>query len=116
MPDVFIFAIRRSTGFDDSSNTGMFPDALISFDVEDDGSIEWNYTIDLLGVMGPIIEGRDVDACLRKAVRIYANSMFNSIARRYGAEVGGSISVSEVKARLADDPAWLRVLNFIASL
>jgi hypothetical protein len=92
------------------------PDILKEFDVEDDGSYEWNYIIDFIGVVSPAIEGCPVDECLRVALMIYLDSMFNSRARAYGDEAGRAVSAAEVLEKIKDDLDWGRVLGFVDSL
>jgi len=86
------------------------------FDVEDDGSAAWNYMIDVMEMISAAIGGKDVDTCLKTAIRVYLEVSFNLRARDFALEQGSPISYADAKARMASDPVWIRSVNFVNSL
>jgi hypothetical protein len=107
--------MQRSADPEGDLDAGV-PAILREFNIEDDGSEEWNYTIDLIGAVSPAIEGRGVDECLAAALRIYLDSIFNSRARAYGDEAARAVSIAEVRTRIVTDPVWGKVLKFVDCL
>jgi hypothetical protein len=115
LSSVFVAALRRGAGIGVNPEF-QIPVSVKEFHIEDDGSDEWTYMVDLIGVITPPVEGGGVSECVDVAIQTYIDSMFNSRARAYADEAGGPISVADVNERILSDPAWLRVLNFVKSL
>lgn len=109
-------AMERSVGISPPPSTASLLSAFEAFDVEDDGSAEWSYTIDLIEMLSAAIGGEDVSACLEIALRVYLTQTFNSLVRAYAIADGKPISYAEAKVRVADDVAWRRTLDFITAL
>jgi len=65
---------------------GTFPSgelllsALEGFDIEDDGSAEWQYVVDLIVMISAALDGQDVSVCLQTALRSYLEGTFNVLA------------------------------------
>jgi hypothetical protein len=116
MRDAFSAAVQRSVGVDALTSVNRLLSALEAFDVEDDGSDEWSYMIDLIEMISPVIQGASISVCVETALRVYLETMFNHRARVYGDAAGRPISVAEAKERMADDPEWGKVIDFVGSL
>jgi len=112
---LFASAMQRSVD-PDGDFTAEVPAVPAQWDVEDDGSDEWAYTVDLIEATSPVVEGADLDGCTEVALTTFLDSMFNSRARAYGDEFGRPVSVAEVRERIVNDPAWLRTLEFVSSI
>jgi hypothetical protein len=112
---VFVAVLRRGADID-VDPAFQIPVAIKEFHIEDDGSDEWTYMVDLIGVMTPPAEGSDVGECVDVAIQTYIDSMLNSRARAYADETGRPISMAAVNERVVSDPDWLRVLDFVKSL
>jgi hypothetical protein len=112
---IFFSAMRRSAGI--GTNLALqIPGTISGFHVEDDGSDEWSYMVDLIGVLTPAVEGLSAVECLDATLRMYMDSMLNDRARVYADQAGRPISVAEVDGRMMNDPEWRRVLSFVGSL
>jgi hypothetical protein len=116
MRTAFSLVMQRSTGVGVPPSTEQILSAFEAFGLEDDGSTEWNYMLDLIGMITPVLSNQDVGTCLDAALRFYLDGAFNMRARVYAVANGKPISVTEVRQRIADDPEWERAVNFIIAL
>jgi hypothetical protein len=119
MNKAFFIAIQRSLGADnavDPPSVEAILDAFEAFDIEDDGSPEWNYMIDLIEIISTVIRGEDVRTCLDTTLRVYVEGRYNMIARAYAISEDRPISQKEADERMARDPEWNQVINFVNSL
>jgi hypothetical protein len=118
MQNAFSIAIQRSIGVDTETLPSAQPilAAFGAFDIEDDGSPEWNYMIDMIEIISPAIDGRDIGSCLETALRVYLAGSFNMIARSSVTAGAPSISYIEAEVLIANNPEWVQVLEFVNSL
>lgn len=116
MRDAFSLAMLRAAGMDRFVPDEPLVTKLEAFDVEDDGSDEWQSMIDLMGMVQLAVHGRDLADCLRLALQLYLNMSFHLISRKYGAAFGRPLGLTEVKELIATDPEWTRVVDFVRSL
>jgi hypothetical protein len=114
--DAYSLAMQRSIGISAPPSVESLLSAFEAFDIEDDGSAEWSYTIDLIEMLSAAIGGEDVSACLETALRVYLTEIFNALTRAYAIADGKPISYAEAKTRIADDVTWRRTLDFISAL
>jgi hypothetical protein len=96
------------------------PELLIAklegFSVEDDGSAEWQFALDLAVMLSAALDGQNVSVCLQTAIRSYLEGMLNVISNGYAAAAGGVISHSTAMEKLGADPEWDRAVEFIKAL
>jgi len=115
MRDAFSLAMQRSTG-------GTFPSgelllsALEGFDIEDDGSAEWQYVVDLIVMISAALDGQDVSVCLQTALRSYLEGTFNVLANTLAGADGKPISNEAAMRRLGHDAEWRRTVDFVRAL
>jgi hypothetical protein len=112
----YSLAIRRAVG--PSSfvpNESLIRD-LEGFDVEDDGSATWNYMIDVMEMISPVIGGQDIEICLKTAIRVYLETSFNVRVGDFAIERGRPISYADARTRIVDDPVWIKSVSFLNSL
>lgn len=112
----FSLAMQRSVGVGTLPSVDLLLSALEAFDIEDDGSVEWLYMVDLIVMISAAIAGQEVSACLDTALRSYLDGVFNALVRSYAVADGRPISYSEAKKRLAGDAEWGRAVEFISAL
>jgi hypothetical protein len=114
--DAYSLAMHRSIGISAPLSVESLLSAFEAFDIEDDGSAEWSYTIDLIEMLSAAIGGENVSACLETALRVYPTETFNALTRAYAIADGKPISYAEAKTRVADDVTWRRTLDLISAL
>ncbi len=69
MRTAFALAMQRSIGTGALPSAERHLSAFAAFGLEDDGSAEWNYMLDLIGMITPVLSGQDVGTCLDAALR-----------------------------------------------
>lgn len=96
------------------------PDLLIAklegFSIEDDGSAEWQFVLDLAVMLSAALDGQEVSVCLQTSIRAYLEGMLNVLSNNYASAAGGAIPHSVAMEKLAADPEWNRVVEFIETL
>ncbi|MDX6393971.1 MAG: hypothetical protein QOJ73_5034 [Streptosporangiaceae bacterium] len=55
MRTAFSLVMQRSTGVGGPPSTEQILSAFEAFGLEDDGSTEWNYMLDLIGMITPVL-------------------------------------------------------------
>jgi hypothetical protein len=84
--------------------------------VEDDGSPEWGFMLDLVEDLLAVLHGEPVQRCLATTLRTFLEGMFNLLAGELAASADGTISHAEAKARLVHNDAWKQTVAFVQSL
>jgi hypothetical protein len=96
------------------------PELLIAklegFSVEDDGSAEWQFVLDLVVMLSAALDGQDVSVCLQTSIRSYLEGMLNVLSNNYAVAAGGVIPHNIAMKQLAADPEWGRTVEFIKAL
>jgi hypothetical protein len=108
--------VRRAAGMADFAPDEGLVAELESFDVEDDGTDEWQYMVDLMGMIQVAVLGEDLSRCVRQALTIYLNQSFHISGRKYGEAAGWPLRLTEVMQLLASDADWARAVSFVQSL
>jgi hypothetical protein len=85
---------------------------LSQFDVEDDGSDEWQYALDLVSTLIKALEGADLDELLEHTATTYLEGAFTVVANRLADENGGVISQAEADRRVPDTEDWREARAF----
>jgi hypothetical protein len=116
MQKAFSFAILRCTESSSISPPELLMVKLESFDIEDDGSAEWQFAIDFIAMILTALDGQDVRACLEIAIHSYLDGKLNVLRNEYAVSAGGVISNDAAMKRLANDPEWLMAIEFIEVL
>jgi hypothetical protein len=109
-------SLRRHVYPESSPECGALIAALEGFNIEDDGSKEWQYTVDLASTMLDVLSGEEPLVCLRNAIQSYLESSFNIIANAVVESVGHPISQAEVQAVVGDSPEWHAAKSLILAL
>ena len=109
-------ALGRCAGVDLPASAEQTIARLGTFDVEDDGSAEWQYTIDIVTMLLDVLHGDDVDNCVRTSIRTYLEGTFNILANEMAASDGRPISHADTTARMANDKTWWHTVEFVRSL
>jgi hypothetical protein len=89
---------------------------LSTFDVDDDGSDEWQHAIDLISELIKALEGPDLDQLLAHTATTYFDGTFNVIANRLADENGGVISHAEADRRVTATEDWREARAFFDGL
>lgn len=95
---------------------GCHLERLGAFDIEDDGSAEWQHAIDLVAMLLPALEGDDAGACVRTAVLTHLEGTFNTAANRMAITDGHPLSHTEATARITSDDQWRQAVTFVKGL
>ena len=114
--EAFALAVRRAAGMADFAPDEGLVAELESFDAEDDGTDEWQYMVDLMGMIQVAVLGEDLSCCVRQVLTIYLNQSFHISGRRYGEAAGWPLRLTEVRQLLASDADWARAVSFVQSL
>jgi len=86
------------------------------FDLEDDGSADWQYLVDLIAMLLPAHDGRDALTCLRIALQTYLEGTYIVLANEESARLGRPISQTEAQATVQADASWRHAVAFAQSL
>jgi hypothetical protein len=89
---------------------------LESFDIEDDGSAEWQFAVDLIEMISVTLDGQDASTCLQSAIRSYLEGTLTVLRNDYAVSVGGIISNDIAMKQLAADPEWCRTVEFVEAM
>jgi len=114
--DAFSLAMLRCAGPSTIPPPELLIAKLESLSIEDDGSGEWQFVVDLIVMISAALGGQDVGVCLQTALRSYLEGMQNVLVNNYATAVGGVIRNDMAMKQLAVDPEWGRVVNFIKAL
>lgn len=114
--DAFALAVRRAAGMVDFAPDEGLVAELESFDVEDDGTDEWHYMVDLMGMIEVAVRGESLSSCVQRAISVYLNQSFHISGRKYGEAAGRPLRLTEVRQLLASDADWARAVSFVRSL
>lgn len=90
--------------------------SLEGFDIEDDGSLEWQSVVDSLSMLLHVLNREGPDVCLRNAMTTYLEGMFHSIADSQVQSLGRPISHDEAEKVVGEDPAWAEAERFVMAL
>jgi hypothetical protein len=116
MCDAFSLAMQRTVGVSALPSAESLLSSFEAFSIEDDGSAEWNYMIDLIEMISAAVGGQDISSCLETALRVYLEGTFNARARVHAVSNGRPISYAEAKSRVANDAEWKRTVDFVMAL
>lgn len=114
--DAFSHAMLRCIEPDAFSSPELLIAKLESFDIEDDGSAEWELTVGLIAMMSAVLDGQDSRVCLQTTIHAYLEGKLNVLRNNYAASAGGVISNDVAMKQLAADPEWRRTVEFIGAL
>jgi hypothetical protein len=88
-------------------------ETMAAFDIEDDGSIDWQRLIDLLAMLQPVAAGADARTTASIAVRTYLEGTFHAIERDASDAAGRPISELEAESIVRGSTAWLGALALV---
>jgi len=86
------------------------------FDIEDDGSPEWQHVVDLIAMLTTALDGQNLGQCLQTTLRTYLEGTFNILANIHAVTAGGSISHPEAETLLTHDHEWSKAVEFVQAL
>jgi len=106
----------RCIGHDAVSPPELLIAKLEGFSIEDDGSAECQFVLDIAVMLSAVLDGQVVGVCLQTSIRSYLEGMVNVISNNYAVAAGGVIPHNIAMKKLAADPDWDRVVAFIMGL
>jgi hypothetical protein len=89
---------------------------LESFDIEDDGSQEWQNVVDLITMLLNVLNDEAPEASLRNAMTTYLDGTFHAIANAAAASLDKPISRAEALRVVERDPTWRAAKEFVLAL
>ena len=114
--EAFSLAMLRCTNPEEFSRSESLIIRFDNFDIEDDGSAEWEFIVDFVTMIAPAVDGQDIGACLEIALRSYLEGIKNVLSNGYAAAYDGVIRYDDAMKQLAVDPEWSRAVDFIRAL
>jgi hypothetical protein len=116
MREAFSLAMQRASGMGAFVPNEQLVATLEAFDVEDDGSDEWQWMIYLMGIVQIAVRGKALNDCLRQSLESYLEGWFYKIGRIHGAAAGRPLRLTEANEIVAGDADWAGVVAFVRSL
>jgi hypothetical protein len=107
-------ALARSTGL--ALPAADVVAQLGELEVEDDGSPEWQYVIDIVVMLQTALYDDDLENAVRTTVLTYLEETFTLLSNDLASRAGRPISLTDAEARLAEDERWRRAVDFVRSL
>jgi hypothetical protein len=114
--DALTSALARCVGVPAASSTELVLIRLEGIGIEDDGSPEWGFMLDLVEDLMAVLHGESVQRCVTTTLRTFLEGMFNVLANEVAVSAGSTISHAEAQRRLAHDGAWKQAVAFVQSL
>jgi hypothetical protein len=114
--DALTVALAQCVGVASASSTELVLVRLEGIAVEDDGSPEWGFMLDLVEDLSAVLHGEPVQRCVATTLRTFLEGTFNLLANELAASAGGAISHAEANKRLARSDAWKQTVAFVRSL
>jgi hypothetical protein len=84
---------------------------LEEFEIEDDGSFEWQRLVDLTGMLADCLAGKPLDVCAERALTWFLDGRMNELGDELGAR-----SASALRDLVAEDARWQRTLAWVDAL
>jgi hypothetical protein len=109
-------ALAQCVGVPSASSTELVLIRLEGIAIDDDGSPEWGFMLDLVEDLLAVLHGEPVQRCVATTLRTFLEGMFNVLANELAASAGGTISQAEATKRLAHNDAWKQTVAFVQSL
>ena len=89
---------------------------LESFDIEDDGSAEWQYAIDVAAMLLSALGGDPLETCATTTLTTYLEGTFTVVANTLATTNGHPISHLEATNRVPESDTWRRAIAFVRAL
>lgn len=89
---------------------------LESLDVEDDGSPEWQYLIDLAASLNDALRGADPAVAVESTIRAYLEGTFNVLANTIATRSDRSVSQAMAEAEISASAEWKEALALTMTL
>ena len=99
-------ALTRAGGLPDERSAELVLLGLETIDVEDDGSPEWQYMIDLSAVLTEALGNRDSHEAVEVTIRTYLEGAFNVLANDVAVQSGKAVSQSVAVEAIARNATW----------
>jgi hypothetical protein len=112
--DALLAAVDVATG--EQGGAGDVVARLEAFDVEDDGSAEWQRVIDIISMLLSALTGDGAIACATTALTTYLEGTFNILANDLATRDGHPISQADASRRIPEDERWQRAVAFVSAL
>jgi hypothetical protein len=84
---------------------------LESFEIEDDGSPDWQRLVDLTGMLADCLAGKPLDVCAERALTWFLDSCMNHLGDELGAR-----NASALRDLVTKDARWERTLAWVDAL
>ncbi|MFJ7215539.1 hypothetical protein [Amycolatopsis sp. NPDC098790] len=107
-------ALARATGSADPADEDLA--RLGAFDVEDDGSPEWQHVLDVTTMLLAALADDDLESTLHATVTTYLEGAFTMVANDHARAAGVPLRLPEAERALAADERWHRAVAFVRAL
>jgi hypothetical protein len=84
--------------------------------LNDDGSSEWQFVVDLIAMLSEALHGTPVGPSLKNAINWYLEGTFNVLSNEKSRDLGRPISQKEAREMLELDNRWIGAKAFVNCL
>jgi hypothetical protein len=109
-------ALTRLSQATPDTTDGNVTDALEAFDIEDDGSAEWQRMLDLIAMLLAILHDTPAIDAIRDAMQTHLEGTFNIVANAHSDAAGHPISETTALSLMDTDPTWQQEVAFVLDL
>lgn len=89
---------------------------LEALDVEDDGSPEWQYMVDLAAMLSEALNGVGSSEAVESTIRTFLEGVFNVLANAIAMRSGRSISQAMAAEEIGNSAEWKESLALVTAL
>jgi hypothetical protein len=114
--DALAVALARSAGADVSATVADVAARLGAFDVEDDGSDEWQHVLDVVTMLAGALEDDDLETTVEATLTTYLEGTFTVLANNLAETDGRPISLVDAEERLAGDERWRAAVDLVRAV
>jgi hypothetical protein len=109
-------ALGRLTEATPDSTHADVTDVLEAFDIEDDGSAEWQRTLDLIAMLLAILHDTPAIDAIRDAMQTHLEGTYNIVANAHADAAGHPISETTALSLMDTDQTWQQEAAFVLGL
>ncbi|QKV73935.1 hypothetical protein [Amycolatopsis sp. Hca4] len=107
-------ALARASGAEVAAEEDVA--GLSAFDVEDDGSDEWQHVLDLVTMLVAALSDDDLASTAHHTISTYLEGTFTVLANDLARDAGRPISQQDAEEGLSRDPRWQRAVGLVRTL
>jgi hypothetical protein len=109
-------ALSLAVGIRDGSSVELVRIHLEGADIDDDGTPECQFAVDLVTSLSVALSEEPLEVSLAVAIRTYLEGVFNEIVNRRATMSGQSVSQAQATEALQYDEDWLRAVAMVHAL